>query len=150
MGDFNRNRDRRPGGGGFRPRFNDRGSNRGPVEMHSAICNNCGKECQVPFQPTSGKPVYCSNCFSEKRGFDARRLEGRTPQRPHFEENRPINTGISKDQLEALNSKLDKILQLLTPAAPEEKTVVAEPVAPVVDEEKPKKKKKVSKKEVAV
>jgi CxxC-x17-CxxC domain-containing protein len=42
-------------------------SDRGPREMFSATCSNCGKEAQVPFQPTSGKPVYCSDCFRARR-----------------------------------------------------------------------------------
>ena len=48
------------GGGGFR--------DRGPREMFSATCSNCGREAQVPFRPTSGKPVYCSDCFRSMRG----------------------------------------------------------------------------------
>jgi CxxC-x17-CxxC domain-containing protein len=40
---------------------------RGPREMFTATCSNCGKEAQVPFRPTSGKPVYCSDCFSLRR-----------------------------------------------------------------------------------
>ena len=36
-------------------------------EMFTAQCAECGKECQVPFQPTEGKPVYCSECFAAKR-----------------------------------------------------------------------------------
>ena len=41
---------------------------RGPREMFSATCSNCGREAQVPFRPTSGKPVYCSDCFRTMRG----------------------------------------------------------------------------------
>jgi len=41
-------------GGGARPLF-------------SAVCSECGKETQVPFKPTAGKPVYCRECF-QKRG----------------------------------------------------------------------------------
>ena len=41
---------------------------RGPREMFSATCSSCGKEAQVPFRPTSGKPVYCSDCFRSQRG----------------------------------------------------------------------------------
>jgi CxxC-x17-CxxC domain-containing protein len=41
---------------------------RGPREMFSATCSNCGREAQVPFRPTSGKPVYCSDCFRSMRG----------------------------------------------------------------------------------
>ena len=41
---------------------------RGPREMFSATCSSCGKDAQVPFRPTSGKPVYCSDCFRSQRG----------------------------------------------------------------------------------
>ena len=46
------------GGGGF---------DRGPREMFSATCSSCGREAQVPFQPTGSKPVYCSDCFRSQR-----------------------------------------------------------------------------------
>lgn len=36
-------------------------------EMHPAICAECGKETQVPFEPRNGRPVYCSECFSTQR-----------------------------------------------------------------------------------
>lgn len=32
---------------------------------HPAVCSNCGKQTTVPFKPTPGKPVYCSECFSK-------------------------------------------------------------------------------------
>jgi CxxC-x17-CxxC domain-containing protein len=35
--------------------------------MYSATCSSCGREAQVPFQPTGSKPVYCSDCFSSQR-----------------------------------------------------------------------------------
>ena len=44
------------------------GASRGPREMFTAVCSSCGKEAQVPFRPTSGKPVYCSDCFALRRG----------------------------------------------------------------------------------
>ena len=40
---------------------------KGAREMFSAVCVECGSECQVPFKPTEGKPVYCSACFAAKR-----------------------------------------------------------------------------------
>jgi CxxC-x17-CxxC domain-containing protein len=40
---------------------------RGPRQMYPAVCDNCGKQTEVPFQPTTGKPVYCSDCFRERR-----------------------------------------------------------------------------------
>ena len=39
-------------------------SNRGSSRpMFEATCASCGKTCQVPFEPRSGRPVYCSDCF---------------------------------------------------------------------------------------
>jgi len=32
-------------------------------EMHKAVCADCGKECEVPFKPTAGRPVYCRDCY---------------------------------------------------------------------------------------
>ncbi len=58
--------------------FNDRGPrqdnrgprrNMGPREMHKATCSDCGEECEVPFKPTEGKPVYCRECFGKRRTF---------------------------------------------------------------------------------
>jgi len=54
------------GGGGGGSGYGER--DRGPREMFAATCSSCGKEAQVPFRPTSGKPVYCSDCFRSQRG----------------------------------------------------------------------------------
>lgn len=40
---------------------------RRPREMYSAVCAECGRTAQVPFQPTGARPVYCSDCFQGKR-----------------------------------------------------------------------------------
>lgn len=37
-----------------------------PRENHEAICAECGKACTVPFKPTEGRPVYCSECFAKR------------------------------------------------------------------------------------
>jgi CxxC-x17-CxxC domain-containing protein len=44
----------------------------GPREMFSATCSSCGRTCEVPFQPTGSKPVYCSDCFSSQRSQTSR------------------------------------------------------------------------------
>ncbi|MFA5382174.1 MAG: CxxC-x17-CxxC domain-containing protein [Candidatus Micrarchaeia archaeon] len=63
----------RGGSGSFGGRrFSDR-----PKEMHKAKCADCGKECEVPFKPTEGRPVYCRECFQNHRD-DSR---GPRPQR---------------------------------------------------------------------
>jgi CxxC-x17-CxxC domain-containing protein len=58
-------RDRGGGGGG--------GGYGGPRQMYDAVCASCGSACQVPFQPTQDRPVYCSDCFSKDRPSRGRR-----------------------------------------------------------------------------
>lgn len=41
----------------------------GPREMHKATCSECGQECEVPFKPTEGKPVFCKECYKKKKGY---------------------------------------------------------------------------------
>lgn len=41
---------------------------RGPREMFTVICAECGVETQVPFKPTDDRPVYCRDCFEKLRG----------------------------------------------------------------------------------
>ena len=52
-------------GGGARRRPSS--GPRGPREMFTAVCTQCGKQAQVPFQPRGDKPVYCSDCFGGRR-----------------------------------------------------------------------------------
>jgi CxxC-x17-CxxC domain-containing protein len=46
------------GGGGYGSR---------PRQMFPAVCAECGKETQVPFEPREGRPVYCSDCYSKTK-----------------------------------------------------------------------------------
>ena len=46
----------RMGAGGMRPR-----------QMYPAVCAECGKDTEVPFEPREGRPVYCSECFNKIR-----------------------------------------------------------------------------------
>jgi len=53
-------------------RKTERGGSRGdsygvPRQMFPATCAQCGKDTEVPFQPTNGKPVYCSDCYRKVR-----------------------------------------------------------------------------------
>src|SRR3954465_1385375 len=61
-------RDGGGGGGGSSYGSSYGSSSRGPREMFSATCSSCGKEAQVPFQPSGDKPVYCSDCFRLRGG----------------------------------------------------------------------------------
>ncbi len=197
MADFNRNNrfsERRPSSSRGGGRGGDRFS-RGPVEMHRAVCDNCGKDCEVPFRPTQGKPIFCSNCFEKNGPSNDRRSESqdwsprrsnqndremfdavcdncskncKIPFRPTggrpvycsdcFEkgdndrDSEPRNVQQpQRDRLQEVNVKLDKILELLSPAVPQEapvETVVEEVGSGQTPEKAPKleKKKKAPKK----
>lgn len=153
MGSFGRdNRGVRGGDrGGFSPRGRsfggargfDRPQRGGDREMFKATCSNCGKECEVPFRPTNGKPVYCSDCFEKMGGRrnDSSRNDFQRAERPEF---RPQvqSSGISSAQIDTLNSKLDKIISLLEP----KKVEAVMPDLIIEEKVKPEKVKKVSKK----
>ncbi len=62
-GDYGGGASHAGGGGGGRGGFSS-----GPREMFSATCSSCGREAQVPFRPSGTKPVYCSDCFTSRRG----------------------------------------------------------------------------------
>src|SRR4030065_2786079 len=47
-------------------RSGSRGSSYGaPRQMFSAVCAQCGKETQEPFDPTSGRPGYCGDFYTK-------------------------------------------------------------------------------------
>ncbi len=36
-------------------------------QMFPAVCSECGKPTEVPFEPRQGRPVYCSDCYRKAR-----------------------------------------------------------------------------------
>lgn len=34
---------------------------------YSGVCAECGQEALVPFPPRTGEPVYCSECFAQRK-----------------------------------------------------------------------------------
>jgi len=91
------------GGGNSRPSYggdrNDRDDRRerpsygADKQMFKAVCSKCNEDCEVPFRPTSSKPVYCSNCF-EKGGNTKGGVQ-------------------SSEELKTINVKLDMIMTSL-------------------------------------
>ena len=79
MGNFNRDsRDSRRPSGGFNRGFDRNksfGGNRRSggrdgdrPSMHQATCSECGQDCEIPFKPSNGRPVFCSKCFEKQSG----------------------------------------------------------------------------------
>lgn len=56
---------RNSGGGGG-------GYNSAPRQLYPAVCSECGRETEVPFNPTPGKPVYCRDCFQARKASSPR------------------------------------------------------------------------------
>jgi CxxC-x17-CxxC domain-containing protein len=38
-------------------------------EMFDVTCAACGVQTQVPFRPSSDRPVYCRDCFSQNKRY---------------------------------------------------------------------------------
>ncbi|MFA7314772.1 MAG: CxxC-x17-CxxC domain-containing protein [Candidatus Magasanikbacteria bacterium] len=103
---------RRPSFGGDRNERHERRerpSFGGDREMFDATCDKCGNDCQVPFRPTSGKPVFCSDCFDKKGSRESSRDGGSR------------DSGEVMEQIKLLNNKFDKLLSILSPATVVEK-----------------------------
>ncbi|MBE0481021.1 MAG: zinc-ribbon domain containing protein [Dehalococcoidia bacterium] len=43
------------------------GAPRPEREYHDIVCDGCGKEAKVPFQPRGDRPVYCNECFTKQK-----------------------------------------------------------------------------------
>lgn len=52
----------RAGGGGSRTGGRAR-------EMFQATCSQCGNVAEVPFEPRTGRPVYCRDCFASQQSY---------------------------------------------------------------------------------
>jgi CxxC-x17-CxxC domain-containing protein len=64
----------RPGGGGGGGGMGGGGGSYGrssEKQMYPATCSNCGRDTEVPFMPTSGRPVLCRDCFNASKGTGA-------------------------------------------------------------------------------
>lgn len=95
---------RRSYGDGPRGRSSDRESDRGSRNrrdfvMTKVTCSDCGASCEVPFKPTSSKPVYCDACFSKKDN-------GGSSRNSH---NAPNNS----EDFNIIKEKLNKIMKAL-------------------------------------
>lgn len=111
MGNFNRG-DRGGFGGKKRP-GNDRDFNRGDrgdrerPAMHRAICNECGRPCEVPFRPSGDKPVFCSDCFGRRESSPEHRSE-RPERRDSFRNERRDSNEFSFDEKPMFRAICDK------------------------------------------
>ncbi len=38
-------------------------------QLYKVVCAQCGMETEVPFQPRGDRPVYCRECFQNRRAM---------------------------------------------------------------------------------
>lgn len=126
MGNFQKGNNRgggfRGGNGGGRPNFGGNRGDRREVSMHKAVCDQCHKSCEVPFRPSSDKPIYCNDCFSSKRGNEDRaprkEFNDRGPKREFndrptsFSKPAPSQEDV-KFLLKDMNAKLDLLVSAI-------------------------------------
>jgi CxxC-x17-CxxC domain-containing protein len=36
-------------------------------KLHTALCNECGSPCEVPFEPDPDRPVFCQACWKKRK-----------------------------------------------------------------------------------
>lgn len=85
-------------------------------QMHAAVCSECDRDCQVPFRPSGGNPVFCSNCFKKQDGSQSgapRKSFGGDRGGRSFGGDSHGGNGITQAQFDVLSMKLDKVLSLL-------------------------------------
>ena len=112
----------------------DRNERPADREMFSAICDDCGAECQLPFKPSSSKPVYCSRCFEARGEKSGITRNDRGDSRSDGGKSKEI--GELKAQMISMNAKIEKIMKALKietekviePKQTVEKEAVVEPV----------------------
>ncbi len=100
------------------------GNGGGDREMFDAVCVNCGKNCRVPFKPTSGKPIYCSDCFESvekdrdngdfsraprRNSYDRPQSDRPRFDRPAYTPRREMPQAAPKLDLTELNQKFDEL-----------------------------------------
>ena len=142
----------RGGGGRDQRSFGGKGFEKGPVTMHKVTCDECGNACEVPFKPSSDKPVFCDSCFGgkreNKRGGDRFGDKRSGPSSSS-------NDGEMKEMrkmLNELNMKLDVIIEFFNDEIEAEDAIMAaeaeemEEVAPKAKKAKAEPKKTSSKK----
>jgi len=106
--EYSKNKGSSRGGRGGRSFDRER---RPKLEMTKVTCSECKAECEVPFKPTSSKPVYCRDCFDKKGGNDFRDSDSR--DRPR-RDSRPSTPSRDFDRdFDVINEKLNKILKAM-------------------------------------
>jgi len=148
-GKFENRSGSRPSFGG-KPSYRPGPSNFTDRPMHKATCSECAKMCEVPFRPTGEKPVFCSNCFGDKKEGQSKRFDTRfekksfgAPDRS-FTPNPNVESSARPDHrvddlkalIDGLHAKIDRVVDMIKNVGKQSVPTVSvkevQKVAPVV------------------
>ena len=142
----------RPSFGGGRPSYGGNRSSFGgdrQSEVFKATCADCQKSCEVPFRPSGDRPVFCSDCFGEKRGASEDTRSNFESRSTYRDAAKPAAAKPSVD-LSVVLAKLDTLIAAVEKLTAAQKEFAQPVVAEVATEEAvAPKAKKVAKKPVA-
>lgn len=136
-------------------RNNQRGFGDRDRQMYTATCDQCGRRCEVPFMPSGEKPVYCNDCFSEKRAdsprpqrdFGSRGGDRRGDRGDRGDRGGRPSSGSGNEELirhiSTLASKMDRLIDMVGSMSSTKASA-----QPKSEEPKPAKAKKAAKEEV--
>lgn len=85
--------------------------------LYRATCDQCRSACEVPFQPTGQRPVYCRDCFVSNDKESQFKRPSFLDKKPSFNSTpRPSSSNNDEvvRQLKALNNKMDQLLEALS------------------------------------
>lgn len=108
-----------------------------PADSYKAECSKCHKACTLPFSPNSTKPVFCSDCFAKKNAESSQadggyksvsRVDYAKPPRDErpARHDRPLPSAelaSLRRQLETIEARLNRILDIINPPTPAKKAV---------------------------
>ena len=124
------------------------GDDRQP-QIFKATCADCQKSCEVPFRPSGDRPVFCSDCFGEKRGASEDTRSNFESRSTYRDAAKPAAAKPSVD-LSVVLAKLDTLIAAVEKLTAAQKEFAQPVVAEVATEETvAPKAKKVAKKTVA-
>jgi len=98
-------------------------------KMYAAVCSNCGKTFQVPFEPEPGRPVYCKDCLTKIKAGELRPkpfvppqdrdeevapIQRQEPKRTETHEHQAVKPKISGTRFDGVPSEGELKLEDLT------------------------------------
>jgi len=86
---------------------------RPPTIWREAVCDRCGKNTKIPFEPEEGRGIYCKECLREVRRQKALAVQTTKVQKIKTEKEAPVKRSgrrVSEEQREKYKEDLRKIL----------------------------------------